>query len=316
MLKPIIVVGSINLDLVVGVQRLPKPGETLTGHDFETFFGGKGANQAVAIARLGYPVQMIGRVGDDAFGPRLRGALQQAGVDVRAVRPVRGASGVALIATERGGQNSIIVVPGSNAALTPADLEPYAPRLQCAGMILCQLEIPLSTVERLAEMAGQFQVPLMLDPAPARALSSRLLRRVTWLTPNESEAVALCATSGPRPTPANAPSMADALLRRGVRNVALKLGAQGAYLANALGGVYIPAWRVTAVDCTAAGDAFNAGLAIALMEGATMGQAGRFAAAVAALSTTQPGAQPSMPTRASVRRLLKHGSPAAASLGQ
>ncbi len=312
MLKPILVVGSINLDLVARVERIPVPGETLTGLGFETFFGGKGANQAVAIARLGFPVQMIGRVGDDAFGPRLRAGLKQAGVDVRALATVRDtSSGVALIATENGGQNSIIVVPGSNGQLAPADLEQYAPRLRRAGMILAQLEIPLPTVLKLAEMAEAFHVPLMLDPAPARVLPARLLRRVTWLTPNESEASTLCATTDQRPTPATAAVYARLLLARGARHVALKLGAHGAYLANDQGGVFVPACRVKAVDSTAAGDAFNAGLAVALMEGASMEEAGRFATAVAGLSTTRYGAQPSMPQRSAVDALvpLTFGAP-------
>ena len=191
MQKPIVVVGSINLDLVVGADRIPQVGETIIGHSFNTFHGGKGANQAVAAAKLGYPVSMVGNVGNDAFGAQLRKGLDDAGVDTTRVNTVEGPSGVALITTGRRGENNIVLVPGANAHLTPKLLEKATTLLERAGFLLAQLEIPLETVEYLAEFAERRNIPLVLDPAPARELSRRLLSRVTWITPNETETQAL-----------------------------------------------------------------------------------------------------------------------------
>ena len=167
-MRSIVVVGSVNLDLVCMGKRIPAPGETLTGDQFHTFHGGKGANQAVAVGRLGYPVRMVAKVGDDEFGARLRQGLKEAHVDVTSVATARGtASGVALISVDAKGQNSITVIPGANGRLVPKDLDKALPSLRNAGMILAQLEIPMETVEQLSEIAAQYQVPLMLDPAPA-----------------------------------------------------------------------------------------------------------------------------------------------------
>ena len=171
MQKPIVVVGSINLDLVVGADRIPQVGETIIGHSFNTFHGGKGANQAVAAAKLGYPVSMLGNVGNDAFGAQLRKGLEDAGVDTTHVNTVEGPSGVALITTGRRGENNIVLVPGANGQLTPKLLEKAATLLESAGFLLAQLEIPLETVEYLAQFAERHNIPLMLDPAPARELS-------------------------------------------------------------------------------------------------------------------------------------------------
>ena len=170
MQKPIVVVGSINLDLVASTDRIPQIGETVIGRTFATFFGGKGANQAVAVARLGYPVSMIGNVGNDAFGIQLRNGLAESGVDTKFVDTVEGSSGTALIITGANGENSIVVVPGANARLTPKSLERGEPILKQAGFILAQLEIPLETIEYLAKFAEMHDIPLMLDPAPAREL--------------------------------------------------------------------------------------------------------------------------------------------------
>src|SRR5437016_1868502 len=176
-MKSIVVVGSINLDLVSTGKRIPAPGETVTGDRFQTFHGGKGANQAVAIARLGYPVSMVAKVGDDEFGPRLRNGLAAAGVHVNAVAVAKAtASGVALISVDAKGQNSITVVPGANGKLLPRDLDKALPALRSAGMILAQLEIPMETVEHLSEIAERYQVPFMLDPAPARPIARQVLR--------------------------------------------------------------------------------------------------------------------------------------------
>jgi ribokinase len=303
---PIVVVGSINLDLVASVSRIPKAGETTAGDTFSTFFGGKGANQAVGIARLGYPVSMIGKVGDDDFGERLRRGLKEKRVDIRSVGTAkRASSGVALISTDATGQNSIVVVPGANGKLLPRDLAKESRLLTSAGMVLTQLEVPLETIEYVATVAQRNRVPLMLDPAPARELPSKLLERVTWLTPNETETAILCGVAADSVGAASASPLARQLLGLGARNVAIKLGKHGAYIAGVdTSELFIPAFRVQAVDSTAAGDAFNAGLAVALMRGEDPAKAARFGSAVAALSVTRRGAQPSMPRQAEVTRFL------------
>jgi ribokinase len=305
--KPIVVVGSINLDLVAAAERVPLPGETLTGRTFSTFHGGKGANQAVAVGRLGYPVSMVGKVGDDSFGPELKSGLRKAGVDVRAVGTAKGSSGVALINIGDDGQNNIVVIPGANGKLLPKDIMQSSAILRKAGMLLTQLEIPLITMETIAVFAHKNKIPLMLDPAPARELPKGLLQCATWITPNESETRILCGLDANEPvTPGTAERCADLLLARGPKNVVIKMGSQGAFLATA-GGTreMIPPFAVKAVDSTAAGDAFNAGFAVSLLSGAAPVQAARYAAAVAAISVTRMGAQPSMPSARDVSRFLK-----------
>jgi ribokinase len=307
MRKPIVVVGSINLDLVATSERAPRPGETLSGTSFATFNGGKGANQAVAAGKLGYPVRMIGKVGDDAFGAGLKQGLRHAGVDVQAVSVAKGSSGVALINLGRDGQNSIVVVPGANGKVLPKDISRHARILKGAGMILAQLEIPLITVEALAVFAHRHGVPMMLDPAPARELPSGLLGLLEWITPNESEARTLCGLREDEPiTPATARDCAELLLKRGPKNAIIKMGASGAFVATADGGrEMVPAFEVKAVDSTAAGDAYNAAFAASLLTGKKASGAARHAAAVAAISVTRKGAQPSMPTAREVAKFLK-----------
>jgi ribokinase len=310
MQKPIVVVGSINLDLVVGADRIPQVGETIIGSSYKTFHGGKGANQAVAAAKLGHPVSMVGNVGNDAFGNQLRNSLNDAGVDTTYVNTVEGASGVALITTGRSGENSIVVVPGANSHLTTKQLEEAEPLLQRAGFLLAQLEIPLETVEYLAQFARRHNIPLMLDPGPARELSVTLLRNVTWITPNETEAPRLLKADNENDDNENddqdSYAAADRLLACGVENVLLKLGSRGCVIAQANRlKRHVPAFSVNAVDTTGAGDAFNAGFAVGLMRGASVGHSAVFASAVAAISVTRPGAQPSMPTGPEVEAFLQ-----------
>jgi ribokinase len=304
MLKPIVVVGSINLDLVVGADRIPQVGETIIGSSFNAFCGGKGANQAVAAAKLGHPVSMVGNVGNDAFGAQLRRGLEHAGVDTTYVNTVEGASGVALITTGLGGENNIVVVPGANGQLTPRLLEKAAAILEHAGFLLAQLEIPLETVEYLAEFAEQHGIPLMLDPAPARELSEKLFRKVSWITPNETETEVLLKIkleNGDR----GCYAAAESLLGHGVKNVLLKLGPRGCLIAQGrLPKERLAPFSVDAVDTTAAGDAFNAGFAVGLMRGFTVARSAVFASAVAAISVTRHGAQPSMPTLAEVKAFV------------
>jgi ribokinase len=307
MRKPIVVVGSINLDLVATADHVPLPGETLMGNSFGTFHGGKGANQAVGVGRLGYPVSMVGMVGDDAFGPELKASLRKSKVDVRAVRTAKGSSGVALINIGSDGQNSIVVVPGANGKMQPKDISAHAVLLRKAGMILTQLEIPLITLETLAVFAHRNKIPLMLDPAPARELPAGVLQATTWITPNESETRVLCGLGPQEPvTPETAARCAELLLSKGPKNVVIKMGLQGAYVAAADGTrQMIPAFAVKAVDSTAAGDAFNAGFAVSLLRGKNPREAARYASAVAAISVTRHGAQPSMPSAREVERFLK-----------
>ena len=185
--KPIVVVGSVNIDLVARAERIPLIGETVHSSDFQMHPGGKGANQAVAVARLGYPVRMIASVGSDAFGEELRAQLVRSGVDTRAVQTRTGPSGVAVISVAPNGDNSIVVTPGANAMVSANDIDDNVRAIREAGVVLTQLEIPFETVEHLATVCQRMKVPLILDPAPARALPPDLLDRVSWLTPNETE---------------------------------------------------------------------------------------------------------------------------------
>lgn len=290
-MKPIVVVGSINMDLVTHVDRIPRPGETLIGTGFQLHPGGKGANQAVAVARLGYPCVLLGAVGDDVFGQDLLRNLEAYGVAVCHVLTVPGPSGTASIAVSSSAENSIIVTPGSNTQVTTKYLADNASLLREAGMVLAQLEIPLDTVEWLARFCAENQVPLMLDPAPARALSASLLEKVDWFTPNQTEAEFYAGEESATET------ILAKLFGKRIRNVILKRGSEGAWIANANGmRCGIEAFEVAARDTTAAGDAFNGAFAVALMRGQSIEECGRFAAAAAAISVTRCGAQPSLAT--------------------
>jgi len=300
--KPIVVVGSINMDLVATAEHIPAPGETILGTGFQTNPGGKGANQAVAVARLGYPVKMIGQVGTDDIGHQLRQQLIQASVETTAVGSVPGPSGVALITVSARGENSIVVVTGANSQVTPTYLDQHAALIRGAGAVLAQLEIPLETVVHLAEICKEAKVPLILDPAPARDLPPQIFPLVAWLTPNETEAAFYLGHT------AKAQSYAESareLQSRGVRGVILKLGAEGSYLANAAGiEAGVSSFPVKAVDSTAAGDAFNGAFATALMMGKSALKAAIFASAASAISVTRHGAQASMASLAEVEQLL------------
>jgi ribokinase len=308
--KKIVVVGSINLDLVASVAKLPTVGETLTGRNFATYSGGKGANQAVCAARLGGNVSMVGRLGEDSFAGNLRENLQAAGVQTEAIENVTGPSGTAIILVTAEAANSIIVIPGANASLRPEDLDRHETLFRDASIVLCQLETPLGTVEQVGRITERLQIPFLLDPAPALALSPSLLRTVTWLTPNESECRILLHSLGHlSPDTENglpAEIAAQLLLDAGVRNVILKLGSRGFYIVGRdVTPAYVPSFQVDAVDTTAAGDAFNGGFAYALTHlGLDPLSAAHFANAVAAVSVTRAGAQSSMPQLPEVQALL------------
>lgn len=297
--KPIVVIGSINMDLVARTPRIALAGETLIGTGFETTPGGKGANQAVAVARLGYPIAMVGMVGEDVFGMALLNNLADAGVDAAAVAKVSGPSGVAQIQVADNGENSIIVVSGANAKVTPDAIDKHAALISSAGMVLCQLELPIETVSRMLEICAESGVPVMLDPAPAAPLPQSIWSRTAWFTPNESEATFYL---GARTSPEEA---ARKLLDKGLKGVVLKRGAEGAYVAAAEGtSAFVPAFSVDAIDTVGAGDCFNGAFAVALLEGNHPWAAARFASAAAAISVTRRGAQASMPSRRDVDEFL------------
>ncbi len=301
----VVVFGSINMDLVVRTPRLPAPAETITGHEFFTAPGGKGANQAVAAARLGAPTKMVGRVGGDAFGQELRQNLTEAGADVSAVfTDPTVSSGVAVIAVDDQAQNNIIIVPGANGRVSDDDLSRLEASLVGAKVLLLQLEVPLPAVVSAARLARQQGVTVVLDPAPAQPLPVELYALVDLLTPNEVEAGQL--VGAPVKTEAEAAAAAGKLLEMGVKTALIKMGALGVLLAEAgTAPIFVPAFKVQAVDTVAAGDAFNGGLAAALVEGYDLAAAVRWGAAAGALSATKMGAQPSMPSRAEFEAFLK-----------
>ena len=303
MLKPIVVVGSINMDLVSHGPHLPSPGETVRGTTFNTYAGGKGANQAVAMAKLGYPVSLIGRIGDDAFGDKLLEGLTREAVDVSLVERVPGSSGIASISTDNYGQNMIVVVPGANDQLRPADVEAAREQVSSAGMVLAQLEVPLETICALADICHRHAVPFMLDPAPVRDLPPSLLSRVDWLTPNETEASRLLSHLA---LADSSESKLKELLALGPAGGILKLGRNGAaVLSRTCGYFHLPAFPVDQIDTTAAGDCFNAAFAVAVLRDMDVIAALRFAAAAAAVSVTRAGAQQSLPTADEVMTFLE-----------
>jgi ribokinase len=304
--QSIVVVGSSNTDMIIRVPRIPRAGETLLGGEFFTAAGGKGANQAVGAARAGGKVTLVARVGRDAFGDQAIAGLRRDGIDVSCVfRDRLTASGVALIFVAKDGENSIAVAGGANAKLSPADVKKATRAIRSAALLVAQLETPLATVTAAAEVAAKAGVRVILNPAPARPLANSLLKLISILTPNETEAELL---TGIKVTDEAGAAKACAKLRsRGVRTVILTLGERGAFLADADGQRLVPGFKVKTVDSTAAGDIFNGALAVALAEGKTVLDAVRFANAAAALSVTRLGAQPSAPTRADIAKFLRRG---------
>ncbi len=296
------------MDFVVRTEHLPAPGETVLGRSFQMIPGGKGANQACAAGRLasGTLVRMVGRVGYDMFADHLKASLAAAGVDVSAVSAVRSEStGVAFIGVDTNGQNSIVVVPGANSAFPASDIEGARSSFRNSRYALFQLETPLDTVDAALRIAKREGAKTILDPAPAQRLSREFLTGVDILTPNESEACLLLGCAPGRVTAQEAPSLARELLQMGSAAVVLKLGEQGCYYADETIGIHVPGFSVDAADTTAAGDTFNAGLAVALTEGQPIEQALRFANAAAAISVTRAGAQASLPSRQEVDDFLK-----------
>ena len=300
----IAVVGSFMMDLVVQCNRLPLEGQTIVGQDFNTFVGGKGSNQAIAAARLGANVSMIGRVGTDNFGDELLKNLSAEGVDSQfVVKDTEMGTGVAMITVDANGDNTIVAVPKANMSLNPDNIDQAESAIAVADILLLQLEVSLLAVQRAAEIAKANGVPVLLNPAPARRIPMELMSLVDILVPNETETEFL---TGFRLTDMESiKSAAKHLLEESVPTVVLTLGDQGALLATAEDIQLVPSYSVKAVDATAAGDAFCGTLAVSVARGDSWESAVNFANAAGALTVTKLGAAPSIPTREQVIELIE-----------
>lgn len=297
--QKILVIGSSNTDMVIRTEHLPLPGETVIGGTFFMNPGGKGANQAVAVARLGGRVTFVCKTGSDIFGHQAQQLFTEEGIDASYVfSDTKNPSGVALITVDTHAENCIVVAPGANAHLSVEDLKHSARAVETADIVLLQLEIPMETVEEAAVMAHRLGKMVVLNPAPASALSPRLLETLTVITPNETEAEMI---SGIRIVDdASAEAAAREIAAMGVRNVIITLGTRGALVYDGSSCEIVPAFQVQAVDTTAAGDVFNGALVVALSEGRTLTEAVRFACKASAISVTRVGAQSSVPYRTEV----------------
>ncbi|MGE6180845.1 ribokinase [Aeromonas salmonicida] len=299
----LVVLGSVNADHVLRVPHFPRPGETLTGHSYQVVPGGKGANQAVAAARLGAPVSFIARIGDDAIGQQMRQGFEQDGIDVSAVELDETLpTGIAIIYVSDEGENSIGISAEANGALSPAMVKRHEAMIADAHTLLLQLEVPLESVFEAAKLARSHGTRVVLNPAPAQPLSSELLALVDLITPNQTEAELL--TGVKVSDEASAALAADHFHQMGISDVMITLGSQGVYCSNARQQQLIPGFRVEAVDTTAAGDTFNGALLAAELAGADFNAAVRFAHGAAALSVTKFGAQSSIPSKVEVDAFL------------
>lgn len=298
------VVGSFMMDLVVRTPRIPSDGETVIGLSFGRFPGGKGANQAVAAARLGADVTMIGKLGTDGFGDEMLATLNAEKINTEHIlRDEAAASGVASIMLEESGRNRIVVVPGANLRYTPEDLRSVEHIISKSDIVMMQMEIDMSVIEEGVALTAKHQVPVLLNPAPAQELSNDVLRRISYLTPNETETEIL--TGIKVVDVETAKEGAKALLAKGVRNVVITLGEKGALVADETNIQHIPGFTVKPVDTVAAGDAFNGAFAVGVIQGKSLADAARYANAVGALAVTKNGAIPSLPRKKDVELFLQ-----------
>lgn len=311
MTSRITVVGSLNMDLVIRSPRIPGPGETIIGSDFQTVPGGKGANQAVAAARLGGQVNMVGRVGKDSFADVLMDNLNSSKVDASYIkRDVDSATGVALIVVDDTGENIIVVASGANMQVTETDVEAAEQIIKSSDVLLLQLEVPVKAVTRAAQIARQFGVTVILNPAPAQRLSPDLLNLVDIIVPNESEAEIL--TGIHLSSQVDLENASNRLLESGVKSVVITLGGRGSFFADSQPeGEYVNAFEIKPVDTTAAGDAFLGCLAVKIGEGSPLPEAVRWANAAGALAAMRFGAQTSLPSQDEVLQLISGESPEA-----
>mgnify|MGYP002395005339 CR=1 FL=1 len=297
-LAKILVVGSINMDLVVRVPRPPEPGETVLGEDFETYPGGKGANQAVAAARMGGDVTMVGRVGNDDFGNTLiQGLVENKIKTTHVIKDSKARTGVALIAVAADGENMIVVASGANANVSIEDVSSVRPLMRETDILLVQLECPLETVTSAVELAKAYDVQVILNPAPAQKLPQSLIKNIDYLTPNRNELLQIAGKD-------NIEDAIKAIRECGLKNLIITLGANGARVISDDLDQHLPSHEVTTIDTTAAGDAFNGALAVALAEGKPLIEAVRYGMAAGAMASTKRGAQPSLPFRDSVESFL------------
>lgn len=300
-MSKIIVIGSSNTDLAIKTDSIPEPGETVIGGKFMMTAGGKGANQAVAAARLGGDVAFVTKVGDDMFGDESRARYVKEGLPEKFLLVEKGTpSGMALITVDAKGENCIVVAPGANNTLSPADVDAVRGEIEAADYLLMQLEVPMETVEHAAEIAAASGTKVILNPAPAAKLSESLIANLYLVTPNRTECQLL---SGLRiDSDEDARRAAARLMEMGARNVIITLGSRGSLVCTADECTLVEACRVKAVDTTAAGDVFNGALCVALSEGRTLVEAARFASRASAISVTRMGAQSSIPCRAELER--------------
>ncbi len=300
---PIYIIGSSNTDMVVKAKRLPSPGETILGGTFLMNAGGKGANQAVAAARLGGQVSLIANLGDDLFGREALDQFKNENINTNFITlDANHPSGVALINVDEQGENCIAVAPGANSNLTPKLLEAFFSFLKAPAMVLVQLEIPLSTVEFIIEQCDARGIPVIVNPAPAQLIRTEVWKQVSVITPNESEAELLTGIS--ITDDRSAKQAAGILHEKGIKNVVLTLGKRGAYWSDETNEGFVASPSVNSIDTTAAGDCFSGALAVALAEKVSLEYAVRFACVAASISVTRMGAQAAMPSREEVNEIL------------
>lgn len=300
----IVVIGSSNVDLIMQVPRIPRPGETISGGVFTQTYGGKGANQAVGAARSGGRVKFISCLGADGFAPDFIQNFQQAGIDTQHVYQVeQAATGTALITIDAQGENCIAVAPGANHLLTLSHLTQAREAMQTAAMMVLQCELHPATLRQAIDMGAEMGIPILLNLAPAQALEDSYLAKLRWLVVNESEAAML--TQLPVESPQEVELAAENLLEKGAKGVIITLGAKGSYVAEGPSRLRVPAFQVKAVDTTAAGDVYCGSLATALVEGQSSNEAVKFASAAAAIAVTRLGAQPSAPYRSEIDQFLR-----------